>query len=63
MITDRISLNVAQKYLNQFEQNEGKVIDILFSVRDNVSGVSRTVTFDDLYFLKVYFLLLLHYLQ
>jgi hypothetical protein len=54
MITDRISLNVAQKYLNQFEQNEGRVIDILFSIRDNVSRVSRTVTFNDLYFLKTF---------
>jgi len=42
MITDRISLNVALKYLDQFEQNEGKVVDILFTYRSNVSSVIKT---------------------
>ena len=42
MITDRISLNIALKYLNQFEQNEGKVIDILFSIKNAITGVSKS---------------------
>jgi hypothetical protein len=54
MITDRISLNAAVKYLDQFEQNEGKIVDILFSVRDNMLNVSKSVTFNDLYFLKAF---------
>lgn len=54
MITDRISLNAALKYLDQFEQNEGRLLDILFSVRDNILSVSKSVTFNDLYFLKAF---------
>ena len=49
MITDRISLNIALKYLNQFEQNEGKVIDVLFSYRNNVTvGTKSAPSFQDL---------------
>lgn len=55
MITDRISLNIALKYLNQFEQNEGKVIDVLFSYRNNVSsGVKSSPAFSDLDVLRAF---------
>ena len=55
MITDRISLNTALKYLNQFEQNEGKVIDILFSIRNNIKNDSRTTpVFGDLDVLRAF---------
>jgi exonuclease III len=55
MITDRISLNIALKSLNQFEQNEGRVVDITFSYRDNVSNnLKSTPSFDNLDVLKAY---------
>ncbi len=55
MITDRISLNIALTYLNQFEQNEGRVIDMLFSFRNNVnSGVKSAPAFADLDVLKAF---------
>jgi len=55
MITDRISLNIALKYLNQFEQNEGKIIDILFSYRRNIDLVSISgPTFSDLGVLRTF---------
>lgn len=52
MITDRISLNIALKHLDQFEQNDGEVIDILFSMRRNDKDVSKTVKFNNIYTLK-----------
>jgi len=54
MITDRISLNAALKYLDQFEQNEGNIIDVLFSVRNNTSSVSTTTTFNNLSVLRAF---------
>lgn len=55
MITDRISLNIALKYLNQFEQNEGKVVDVLFSYRNNVNlGVKSAPSFQDLDVLRAF---------
>lgn len=55
MITDRISLNIALKYLNQFEQNEGKVVDVLFSYRNNVNhGVKSSPSFASLDVLKAF---------
>ena len=55
MITDRISLNIALKYLNQFEQNEGRVIDVLFSYRNNISsGVKSAPSFGDLDILRAF---------
>lgn len=55
MITDRISLNIALKYLDQFQQNEGKVIDVLFSYRNNASqGVKSAPVFQDLDVLRTF---------
>lgn len=48
MIVDRISLNIALKYLNQFQQNEGEVIDILFTYRDQVNPFTKTMKFDNM---------------
>lgn len=47
MVVDRISLNIALKYLNQFQQNEGDVIDILFTYRDQVNPLTKTIKFDN----------------
>ena len=54
MITDRISLNVSLKYLDQFEQNDGKVIDILFSRKENDKPRVSSVKFEDIDTLKSY---------
>lgn len=45
MIVDRISLNLALKYLRQFQQNEGHVIDILFAYRDQQHNLTKTIKF------------------
>lgn len=52
MITDRISLNIALKYLNQFEQNDGEVIDMLFSRKMHDRRGESTVKFDNIDTLK-----------
>jgi hypothetical protein len=55
MITDRISLNIALKYLNQFEQNQGKVVDVLFSYRNNANpGLKSAPAFQDLDVLRAF---------
>lgn len=54
MITDRISLNVALKYLDQFQQNEGDVTNILFSYRDQVTNVAKSVKFPDILSIRVF---------
>jgi hypothetical protein len=55
MITDRISLNIALKYLEQFQSNEGQIIDILFSYRRNIDLVSVSgPTFGDLAILRTF---------
>jgi len=48
MILDRISLNVALKYLNQIQQNEGPVFDMLFSIREHHTDVVKTVKFENI---------------
>jgi hypothetical protein len=48
MILDRISLNIALKYLNQFQQNEGQVINMLFSMREHNANVTRTIKFGNI---------------
>ena len=49
MIVDRISLNIAKKYLSQFESSEGKIVDILFSQKERNSDVTKSVPkFDDI---------------
>ena len=45
MVVDRISLNIAAKYLKQFNANEGHVIDILFAYKDHVRSVTKTINF------------------
>lgn len=54
MITDRISLNIALKYLDQFQQNEGDVIDILFSYKDQLSGFSKSVKFPNILSIQIF---------
>lgn len=48
MILDRISLNLALKYLDQIQQNEGPVFNMLFSVREHHTDVTKTVKFEDI---------------
>lgn len=48
MILDRISLNIALKYLDQIQQNEGPVFNMLFSIREHHNDVTKTVKFDDI---------------
>jgi len=48
MILDRISLNIALKYLDQIQQNEGPVFNMLFSIREHHTNVAKTVKFDDI---------------
>jgi hypothetical protein len=48
MILDRITLNVALKYLDQIQQNEGPVFNILFSLREHHSDIAKTVKFEDI---------------
>jgi len=54
MITDRISLNIALKYLDQFQQNEGEVIDILFSYRDQVTKSSKSIKFPSILSIHIF---------
>jgi hypothetical protein len=54
MITDRISLNIALKYLKQFHQNEGPVIDILFSYKDQLRSTTRTIKFPNIETLEIF---------
>lgn len=54
MITDRISLNIALKYLDQFEQNEGSVVDILFSRRVHDRNQAASVKFDNIDVLRAF---------
>ena len=48
MILDRITLNVALKYLDQIQQNEGPVFNILFSLREHHNNVTKTVKFESI---------------
>jgi hypothetical protein len=48
MILDRISLNLALKYLDQIQQNEGPVFNILFSLREHHTDVTKTVKFESI---------------
>jgi len=48
MILDRISLNIALKYLNQFQQNEGPVFNILFSLKGHHTDVTKTIKFESI---------------
>ena len=48
MILDRISLNIAIKYLNQIQQNEGPVFNMLFSIREHHDDITKTVKFDNI---------------
>ena len=54
MITDRISLNIALKYLDQFEQNDGEVIDILFSRKVHDRPTVQSVKFDNIEVLRAF---------
>ena len=54
MILDRISLNIALKYLDQIQQNEGPVFNMLFSVREHHTDVTKTVKFEDIDVLIAY---------
>ena len=48
MILDRISLNIALKYLDQIQQNEGPVFNMLFSMREHHTEVTKTVKFENI---------------
>ena len=48
MILDRISLNVALKYLDQIQQNEGPVFNMLFSLREHHTDVTKSVKFENI---------------
>jgi len=48
MILDRISLNIALKYLDQIQQNEGPVFNMLFSVKEHHNDITKTVKFDNI---------------
>lgn len=48
MISDRISLNIAKKYLNQFEQNQGTITNIQFARREHDKRYTKSATFGDL---------------
>jgi hypothetical protein len=54
MILDRISLNIAIKYLNQIQQNEGPVFNMLFSIREHHDDVTKTVKFDNIDVLRAF---------
>ena len=48
MILDRISLNIALKYVDQIQQNEGPVFNMLFSIREHHTDVTKTVKFGNI---------------
>jgi hypothetical protein len=48
MILDRISLNIALKYLDQIQQNEGPVFNMLFSMREHHTDITKTVKFENI---------------
>ncbi len=48
MVLDRISLNIALKYLNQIHQNEGPVFNILFSIKEHHTDITKTAKFDNI---------------
>jgi len=52
MILDRISLNIALKYLDQIQQNEGPVSNILFSLREHHVAGSKSVKFENIMVLR-----------
>jgi hypothetical protein len=54
MILDRISLNIALKYLNQFQQNEGPVFNILFSIKEHHDNITKTVKFENIDVLRAF---------
>jgi hypothetical protein len=54
MILDRISLNIALKYLNQFQQNEGSVFNILFSLKGHHTDVTKTIKFENIDVLRTF---------
>ena len=54
MILDRISLNIALKYLNQFQQNEGPVFNMLFSIKEHHDNITKTVKFENIDVLRAF---------
>lgn len=54
MIADRISLNLSLKYLRQFNQNEGHVIDICYIYRDQLNNTAKSIRFPDIETLEVF---------
>lgn len=48
MISDRISLNIARKHLNRFEQNQGTITNIQFARREHDKRYTKSATFGDL---------------
>lgn len=54
MITDRISLNIIFKYLDQFQQNEGPVSHIRLSRREHIRITEKCADFGDLDYLTAF---------
>ena len=55
MITDRISLNLIALYLDQFEQNQGKIDSIEISVFNRFTNTSKgLISFANIYTLEAY---------
>ena len=54
MIIDRISLNLALKYLTRIEENEGQVTDILFTSKDQVGHTSKSAKFPNIATLRTF---------
>ena len=54
MITDRISLNIIFKYLDQFQQNEGPVSNICLSRREHIRTTQKSANFNDLEYLNAF---------
>lgn len=48
MIIDRITLNMALKYLIRLHENEGEITDILFTSKDQISDSSKSAKFPDI---------------
>jgi len=48
MITDQISLNLISVYLDRYQSNQGKIVDIQVSYKSNETDVTKSFVFKDL---------------
>ena len=54
MIIDRISLNIALKYLDQIQQNEGTVFNMVFSLREHHTNSTQSIKFENIDTLRAF---------